>query len=245
MIKKVAIDIGHLNNTYDKLGSKGIKINRTNIEEFNLNVLIAESLKSILESQGISVKMIFSNYKTKGEPDNLSLRCDFINAFNPDISISIHHDYSSNSSSRGFTIYTWKGNVSTTKIKKQITNHMKKTSKECALNYNGYSICYPKHQNFALVRQPKCNAMLIECGFFSNWDDIQLTMKYHWSIAYRIACGLLNKTIEFESTTYDKVVSGINIVYDRGWITDKIYWNKKSKKDEDIKQMFINASEKN
>ena len=78
---------------------------------------------------------------------------------------------------------------------------MKKTSKECSLNYSGYSVCYPGHQNFALVRGPKCNAMLIECGFFSNSEDVKLTEDHSWTIAYRIACGVLNKQIPIETNT--------------------------------------------
>ena len=194
MYLKVVIDIGHLHNTYEKKGMKGIILNSKKVEEYDLNLLIAKSLKSILEKEGCEV--YFSLPIGKSEPDLLNIRTNYINKIKPDISISIHHDWSKSSNTRGFTIYKWKTNKQTTKIKEQITKEMKKTCIENGLNYNDYSECYPGNQNFALVRKPNCNALLIECGFFSNEKDVELTQKHHWSIAYRIACGVLNKQIE-------------------------------------------------
>ncbi len=149
-----------------------------------------------MKSQGINV--YYSLPIPSYEPENFTARCNNINKHKPDLSVSIHHDYSSSPKTRGFTIYTYKGNSTTANIKQKITEHMKKTCKETALNHNGYSVCYPGHQNFAMVRKPKCNSILVECGYFSNQDDVNLTKNSSWTIAYRIACGILGKTIKIE-----------------------------------------------
>ena len=183
---KIVIDIGHCPDTYDKKGSKGCILNGNKIEEYNLNKLISVDLFNILKDQGHEV--FYSLPLNTKEPDILSNRYNNINKINPDLSVSIHHDYGK---SKGFTIYTYKNNTTTKKIKDRITTNLKTLLKECALNYNGYSICYPEHQNFALVAKPKCDAMLIECGFFNNQDDVNLTLNKHYEIAKLISKGIL------------------------------------------------------
>lgn len=201
-IKSVAIDVGHCLDTYEKTGGKGCILNNQIIEEHDLNLLIAKTLYEQLRMLGITVN--YSLPLGTLEPDILNTRTNNINKLNPDVSISIHHDYGS---SKGFTIYTWKDNTESLKLKNQISEKFKKIGmKECPLNYNGYSVCYPGHRNFALVREPNCNSMLIEIGFFNNSDDVEFTKKNYNLIAKSIIEGLLNTTIEtttIEANTYN------------------------------------------
>jgi hypothetical protein len=222
----------------------------------NASTSNVDNLKKILEKEGIKVYLT-PTYE-KSDPNNttkdLADRYDFINKIKPDLSISIHHDYAISLTTRGFTVYKWRDNKGqSTVLKRNITKELRKTSKECQLNHNGYSECYPGHQNFAMVREPKCDALLIECGFFSNLDDVKLTEKYSWTIAYRIACGILNKQIidrkklilsTLSTLLNDPVESGINIAYIKKYITDKSYWLTKCSKDKDVEQMFKNISKK-
>lgn len=193
-IKKVVIDIGHKVDTFDKLKAKGTVLNGKVIEEYELNKIIAVALKNKLECNG--VKTYFSEPLDSKEPEDFNKRTNGIDKYNPDLCISIHHDANNKSDVRGFTMYTWKGNINTLTIKKQITQYLKKISTENKLNSSGYSLCYPGHNNFAIVRKPKAPVILLEVGFFTNPNDVDLTLHKADEIATAITEGILNKEIK-------------------------------------------------
>lgn len=240
MSNTFTIDIGHFHDTWEKTKTKGMVKNGRVIEEYNLNKLVAVNLYEILKKQKCNVYYTMP-FNAK-EPENFNTRKLAIDIYNPALNISIHHDWSGSEDTRGFAIYTWRGNKTTAKIKEQLTQKMKTLCFESNLNNNGYSICYPGHQNFAIIRLPKANSILIEIGYFSNEKDVDLTTNYHYDIAKLIAEGILNKNIEevkkVSNNTPEWKIAELNQAYDNKIITDKNYWLNRINDDD-----YIRASE--
>jgi len=165
---KITIDIGHGKNTYKDTGAKGMRLaNGVIVEEWPLNLLIALSLCASLKNAGINAIII--NHPTD-EDVPLKKRTETINKINPDLHISVHHDYNNNKNVEGTTVYYWHTNKKTKELANNIiTNLSKNNFKISSLKTQGSKPnCW---NNFHMVRETKCSSILIECGFFSNEKD--------------------------------------------------------------------------
>ena len=90
-------------------------------------------------------------------------------------------------------------------------------------------------------------AALIEVAYHDNLIDV------NWIIGNidRIGMELAKGVLEYAGITYvpDTVITspeahiaGINIAFDKKYLTDKIYWTNKCNNDSAVKQLFINIS---
>lgn len=116
---------------------------------------------------------------------SLAARSYMENKGNYDYFISFHRDSFSNPDANGVTVYTY-NNCSNGKagtIAKEIVNAI---AKEANLYNRGV-----KEANFHVLRETKCSAVLIECGFISNMEDNKKFDEKYEKIATAIANAIL------------------------------------------------------
>lgn len=134
----------------------------TTVKEKDLNLKVALLLKEELKKRGYSIKMT-------RETDvyvSLSERCEISNNSNADIFVSIHQNSFTSSSARGVEVYHYPGSVLGKALAEKLSTSI---SKATGLKNRG-----AKEANFYVLRNTKAIAVLVECGFMSNPDELKL-----------------------------------------------------------------------
>ncbi len=98
----------------------------------------------------------------------LETRAEIANSVNADLFVSIHYNFSSSASAEGIEVYYYKENKSPnssriTQSKELAGEVLKKVIKNTGAESRGL-----KTENFAVIRETKMPAILIEGGFLSN-----------------------------------------------------------------------------
>ena len=105
--------------------------------------------------------------------------------------------------------------------------------------------CYARPELYE-IRKPSCIAILIENSFHDKKESAEFLHNRADEIAkvqYEAILEYYNiNNTNNTNNTDNAIKSGINIAYNKKYISDKSYWYTKSKKDEDIAQLFINIS---
>jgi N-acetylmuramoyl-L-alanine amidase len=191
----ILIGLGHGPNTFKKTGGKGLKLSDgTIIEEFELNKLMANTLKNSLD-ENPNIKTGYIN-----EPDinyNLSLprRKNIINFKKPHLYMSIHHDASKYSKTQGFTIWYWNKNSLTKKLAQELRDELVSRGFIPSPIGNGVGRAIPnvKWPNFYILREPVANGLLIECGYFTNSVDRKKTFDLKYRTDF---CNTIKEVLE-------------------------------------------------
>lgn len=150
---KIVIDPGH--GGYDTGASY------SGFEEKNINLLISEKLKNILEGSGITV------FLTRDDDGFLSLaeRIDITNSIKPNVFISIHANALKTSRQiRGLETYYW--SPQSQKLAYHIHSNILKNIK--------IPDHYLRKAKFYVIRHTSSPAILCELGFLSNHEDRKL-----------------------------------------------------------------------
>lgn len=148
--------------------------------EKGVNLEIARRVKSYLEKSGVDVVMTRNSdvYPTLEE------RAALANRINADLFASIHCDSNGDSAHRGFTIY----------IARQASWTSKKMGRtlENTLSNAGIPSKGVRNQNYRVLVKTKCPAVLIECGYMTNYDEAGLLTDgwYQDKLARAIAEGI-------------------------------------------------------
>ncbi len=134
----------------------------TTIKEKNLNLKVALLLAEELKRRGYSIKMTRETdvYVT------LSERSEISNTSNADIFVSIHQNSFTSSSARGVEVYYYPGSVFGKALAEKLSTSL---SEATGLKNRG-----AKEANFYVLRNTKAIAVLVECGFMSNPDELRL-----------------------------------------------------------------------
>lgn len=149
--------------------------------EKHLNLKIALKLADYLRQAGYRVVMTreMDTYIDKEE------RAAFCNRVNPDFFVSVHCDSNGDRSHKGFTVYiarqpSW----TSTKMGRQL---------ESTLSSTGIPSKGLRNADYVVLVQTRCPAVLVECGFLSNYDDANnLTSSWYQSkVARGIADGII------------------------------------------------------
>lgn len=160
----------------------------TGIFEKDITYKIATYLKAYLEKAGATV--IFSRDNSSSVPEIEERRLNTIKK-NPDMSVSIHLDSSSDSSAKGSSVYyytSYSGELAgaiATNLPKPL-----KTNLSYAMKNRGAHF-YP----FRVTRVENCPAVLVECGFISNSSDFKIQNSA--SGQKNIACGIYKGILEY------------------------------------------------
>lgn len=189
MAKKVFLGVGHGGNDPGAVAN-GYK-------EKDLNLSIALACKDELIKYGVIVQMS----RTKDENDPLTEVIKECNAFKPDLAIDIHNNAGGGDGAEVY--YHYKGGTSKT-LAQNVLNEIVKTGQnsrgvKTKLNANGTDY-------FGFIRQTNAPAILIECAFVDNKNDIKIidTEAERKAMGVAIAKGIL-KTLNInteDSKTY-------------------------------------------
>lgn len=183
----IVIDPGH--------GGKDVgaqSISKPRYQEKSLNLVTALFLKSYLDQLGYHTEM------TRHDDTFMSLerRALFANDKKPDLFVSIHYNSAPSSEAQGIEVFYFqeKDNKERVAASKQLA----KTVLKCVLNQTKANSRGVKQGNFAVIRQTKMPAILVEGGFLTNEAELQKIKDpaYLKRIAWGVAKGVdeyLNK----------------------------------------------------
>lgn len=172
---RIALHAGHNPDGMVACGAVGY------IKESTCNREIVKELVPMLYGAGYEVRDLTVN-DGKNQKDVLNKLCANTNAYNPDISVSIHCNSSANPSAKGVEAYYWTGDMEMCTLCSNILSH---------LGDAGYKIrrSIPT-KSLKVINSIKANSILIECGFVSNKEDAE---RYNpREIARRICNGIVN-----------------------------------------------------
>ncbi|GKX29661.1 hypothetical protein SH1V18_21410 [Vallitalea longa] len=135
----------------------------TGVKEKDLNMRISNKLKTKLENLGADIKMTRDDSTNLGENEKLSLddRITFINNQNPDLLISMHHNFSEQSDE-----------VKGTQILCANKNSIEFANKlQEAFNNEFDNKLYYLMSGYTLLKDMEQPSVIVECGFLSNEED--------------------------------------------------------------------------
>ena len=180
--KVIVIDPGH--------GGLDNGASFKNINEDELNLKISYALKDILEQYGATVyltrtddqDMTRRNY-LYSKDDDMYLRVLQIDAYSPDLFLSIHLN-SANRSAWGSQVFYYRKS-SEAKI---LADYIHKNMKEVTGTKKNISEC-----GFYVLRATQSLGVLIECGFLSNGNERGqlVSSSYHRKLAKSIVLGII------------------------------------------------------
>ncbi|MEI6287457.1 MAG: N-acetylmuramoyl-L-alanine amidase [Bacillota bacterium] len=173
---KICIDAGHTGADPGAIGQRGT-------HESDINLRIAQILQTKLEARGYETVMTRTSYY-QPELDNLALRAKIANDQDCDYFVSIHCNAAESPSAHGFEVYYFPGSKAGNVIAGKICQQLDKR-----LVFANRGI---KAANFQVLRETKCPAVVVECGFITNPDEERflLGIMAQSAIAQAIADGL-------------------------------------------------------
>ena len=159
--KTIYIDPGH--------GGKDSGTTYKDIYEKDINLIMSKKIERYLVSKGATVYLTrekdkdLSTTTINRKRNDLTNRAKLINKSNPDMYISIHLNYISNSKWQGLQIFYNTQNKENETIANNLTSYLKEVSS---------STREPKKENiYYMYKQIKVPGVLIELGFLSNPND--------------------------------------------------------------------------
>lgn len=171
---KIFIDPGHGGRDPGAIGS--------NSRESDNVLKVAKRLKTLLESYGHTVKLSRSTDKYL----TLSERARMANDWGAEYFISLHNNAAVNKSARGFETFIY--NRTTNQKTKQFQNAVHDAiALQIGIRDRGM-----KRANFAVVRETKMPAVLIEYAFISNNEDEKILIEKVDRLAEWTCNGIIN-----------------------------------------------------
>jgi len=157
---KIAIDIGHANNT----GARG-----NGLEEHAVAVNIAERLAPMLQNLGAQVDVI--DFPAKSNKEDLNATIQAANAGGYDFGISLHCDSSENKQAHGAHVCFYPESVRGARLAVCIAEHL-------ADLLPGRANTVQARPGLAILKKTRCPWVLCECGFITNPENADM-MKHH------------------------------------------------------------------
>lgn len=179
-MKKVYLDAGHGGNDSGAVGAR-------NVFEKNIVLDICNKIKKILEIRNIEVRMS----RTGDVFKTLNYRTDDANKWGADCLVSVHCNSFKDTSSKGLETFCYK--LKYRKLADCVQNEL--------INDKLYTINRGvKEGNLHVVRESNMPACLIELGFISNIEDLNLIESKKDEFALAIADGICNYLgVKFDS----------------------------------------------
>jgi N-acetylmuramoyl-L-alanine amidase len=181
---KIMLDPGHDINTPGKRAPDG------SVREFEFNKATAIHTANLL-AQYNGVEVYFSHDLNDAIDTSLNARADLANRLQVNCLVSIHAN-AGPTSARGIETFIYLNTpTSTDNLARMIHDHV--------INITGMTNRGVKRADFAILRQTNMDALLIECGFMTNNEDLALLK----SDEYRRKCaqGIVNGLVQFYGLT--------------------------------------------
>uniref|UniRef100_UPI000679728D N-acetylmuramoyl-L-alanine amidase n=1 Tax=Anaerosalibacter massiliensis TaxID=1347392 RepID=UPI000679728D len=169
----VFLDPGH--------GGKDPGASGNGLKEKDVALSIALKTGEILKKHNINVKYS----RTTDVFVELSDRAGMANNANADVFVSLHCNSFTEGSAKGVETYHYPGSTEGTKLAKCIQNSILRNGV-----YN--SNRGVKQENFAVLRQTKMPAALVETAFITNSQDANILKNKQDAMAQAIAMGILD-----------------------------------------------------
>lgn len=183
----VAIDAGH--GGFDP-GKVGIN----NALEKDINLSIANKLKSLLEQNDIKVIMtrednegLYEQSDQNKKLVDMKKRVSIINSSDAFIAISIHQNSYTQENSWGAQVFYYQksdeGKILAETIQKSMVKSLNDGNHRMAKSNNSYY----------MLKQINCPLVIVECGFLSNRAEADLLCKdyYQENVAWAIHLGIM------------------------------------------------------
>ncbi|MDR1735172.1 MAG: N-acetylmuramoyl-L-alanine amidase [Oscillospiraceae bacterium] len=170
--------------------------------EKGINLAIAKKLENYLRAFGYQVTMTRENDTATYTPGTKTLRAKktsdlhnrmaMMDALGPNaIFVSIHQNHYPAESLHGCQVFysrnTENSKTLAQRIQNSVVSQIQQTNKR---------LVKPAGTEIYLLYEAKIPAVMVECGFLSNWEETGLLKSdgYQNQIAYAIACGILDYT---------------------------------------------------
>lgn len=178
--RRVVIDAGHGGSDGGAIGSSGTI-------EAEINLSIAEKLKTALEGYGMTVVMTRETEEAVAadKKSDMAKRREIIQTSGQDVTVSIHQNKHTDSDARGPQVFYAPGSAEGEKlavcIQERMNTELQVEKPRSAAEGNYY-----------IVKSVEAPAVIVECGFISNpAEEIELGKKaYQLRIVKAIAEGL-------------------------------------------------------
>lgn len=183
----VVLDAGHGGKDPGKVGING------SIES-EINLKIVKKLKLYLEESGAKVVLtrkdengLYNDNDSNKKKSDMSKRCEIVNDISPDVLISIHQNSYSSEGVKGAQVFYFKNSNDGEKIAEIIQKHL---VEEVDQN-NGRQ--HKENNNYYILKNVDCPAVIVECGFLSNYTEAELLVsdQYQQKLAEAIGNGVL------------------------------------------------------
>lgn len=187
----VVVDAGHGGIDPGKVGVDGQL-------EKDINLQIALKLKEVLENMSdVSIEVILTRTEDMGhysESDSnkkmadMKKRCEIVNTSDADILVSIHQNSYHSSSVQGAQVFYYEQSEEGRRLASTIQSVLVEKLAE-----DGKGRVEKANDNYYILLNVKCPAVIVECGFLSNPDEAaKLTgEEYQQLVAESIAEGIV------------------------------------------------------
>lgn len=185
--KVVVIDAGHGGVDPGK-----VAINRALEKDINLS--IARKLERMLQDEKITVIMtrnedvgLYEDGDRNKKIADMKKRCSIVNEANPDLLVSIHQNSYQSESVKGSQVFYYEKSEEGKKLggilQNSLIQELDKSNKRTAKSNN----------NYYMLLHVQCPAVIVECGFLSNWKEAEMlkTEEYQEKIAMAMKKGIL------------------------------------------------------
>lgn len=182
----IAIDAGH-----GGMDSGAVSV-LSDLEK-DINLKIAIKLKEKLEEKGYVTVMtrqndegLYDDNATNKKTDDLKKRCEIINNANPVLMVSIHQNIYQSEGVWGAQVFYYEDNREGEEFAKILQNELK------VLLNNDNKREAKGNKSYYILKNVNCMAVLVECGFLSNYEEAGLlrTEAYQEKIADAIQQGI-------------------------------------------------------
>lgn len=175
----IVIDAGHGGKD---TGARSVK---NGYEEKSLTLKTAQVVKTYLENLGYNVALT----RTDDAFVELGKRAEMANELKADLFVSIHYNYSENSSAEGIEIFYFQDDKNPFSQRLVASKKLGEEMLRRIVKHTGASPRGVKRANFAVIRETKMPAILIEGGFLSNGHEREKIKEEHYRcyLAFSIA----------------------------------------------------------
>jgi len=178
--KVVVIDPGHGGEDPGKVG-----VNDT--LEKDINLQIALKLKPLLEEKGIEIVMTReSDEVPKDNKEDLQGRVKLINDTKPSIVVCIHQNSFTDASVKGAQVFYYAGSDISENAAQILQEEFRSVDTDNTRQIKA-------NDNYFLLKRTEVPAVIVECGFLSNYEEAQklVTEEYQKEIATAICNGII------------------------------------------------------
>lgn len=183
----VVLDAGHGGKDPGKIGVNG------SIES-EINLKIVNKLKVYLEENGVNVTLtrkdengLYDEGDSNKKKSDMNKRCEIVNEISPDVLISVHQNSYSSEGVKGAQVFYFKNSNDGEMIAEIIQKHLV----EEVDTSNGRQ--HKENNNYYILKNVSCPAVIVECGFLSNYSEAELLAsdQYQQKLAEAIGNGVL------------------------------------------------------